>query len=170
MRIPLAKYGWKEILGSLLVSLVAGYLLYLVYPWLVALPVAFMLFTLYFFRDPDRKVPEDANVIVSPADGRIIEITDVTENEFLKGPAVKIAIFLSVFNDHINRSPLAGKVALINYKKGKFLVASEPEASSQNESNAIGLSCNNGVPFGILLRQVSGILARRIVCACEVDA
>lgn len=162
MRLPLAKYGLKEIvLSTLVFLLLSAILVYFKQYYFVVLPVLFLGFVFYFFRDPHRVIPQGDDLVVSPADGKIIEIADQKENEFLNTECVKIAIFLSVFNVHVNRAPLSGQVRKVVYRKGKFHVASDPEASTQNESNA--LLINNNLT-SVLIRQVSGILARRIVC------
>ncbi|MBI5779098.1 MAG: phosphatidylserine decarboxylase family protein [Planctomycetes bacterium] len=167
MRLPLAKYSAGEIAVMLVITGVMGYVLYQMMPVLVILPALLFLFTLYFFRDPYRKIPEGDNLIVSPADGTIIEIADVNEDTFIKEPSVKVAIFLSVFNVHINRAPCDGKITLLDYRKGRFLVASEPEASSQNERNSIGITAGHSLK--ILVRQIAGIIAQRIVCGLEMN-
>lgn len=164
MKLPFAKYGVKEIIVSLVLCAVLGALLGMVDYYLIIIPTVIFGFVLYFFRDPERQIPEGHNLVVSPADGTVIDITDVKEDGFIKEDCVKIAIFLSVFNVHINRAPLEGKVEWTDYRKGKFLVASVPEASSENESNAIGMVAGS---VRMLVRQVSGILARRIVCAVK---
>lgn len=167
MRLPLAKYSAGEIAVILVITGVMGYVLYQIMPVLVILPAVLFLFTLYFFRDPYRKIPEGDNLIVSPADGTVIEITDVNEDTFIREPSVKVAIFLSVFNVHINRAPCDGKVTLLDYRKGKFLVASKPEASRKNERNSIGLTVSNSLK--ILVRQIAGIIAQRIVCDLKTN-
>ena len=167
MKIPLAKYGIREILFFTVVSLLmASVLVYFRHYYFLFIPLIILWFVFYFFRDPKRIIPAEENLAVSPADGRIIEITEVKEDNFLKDEAVKIAIFLSVFNVHVNRAPVSGRVEWISYQPGKFLVASEPLASQVNESNAIGI---NHQAIKILVRQVSGIIARRIVCVCKVN-
>lgn len=167
MKIPLAKYGIREILFFTVLSLlIAGIFIYYKQYYFLVIPLVILGFVFYFFRDPERIVPADENQVVSPADGRIIEITEVKENSFLKEDAVKVAIFLSVFNVHINRSPVSGRVEWISYQPGKFLVASEPLASQVNESNAMGINYQS---IKVLVRQVSGIIARRIVCVCKVN-
>lgn len=151
----------------LVITGVMGYVLSQIMPVLVILPIVIFLFTLYFFRDPYRKIPDGDNLIISPADGTVIEITDVNEDTFIKEPSVKVAIFLSVFNVHINRAPCDGKVTWLDYRKGQFLVASEPEASRQNERNSIGITAGHSLK--ILVRQIAGIIAQRIVCNLEVN-
>lgn len=116
---------------------------------------------LYFFRDPERIIPQDENVIVSPADGRVVLIQPVHETKFLKEEAVQISIFLSVFNVHVNRIPLSGTVKYFEYAKGQFLAAFKDTASSLNEQTIIGIQSAH---CKILFKQIAGLLARRIVC------
>lgn len=106
-------------------------------------------------------------MILSPADGKIIEIDEVTEDTFIKGPSIKIAIFLSLFDVHINRAPCDGKIVLLKYRKGKFFVASDSKASKRNERNSIGLISSNS--FKILIHQIAGIIAQRIVCGINLN-
>ncbi len=118
-------------------------------------------FTLYFFRDPERTIPTEQGLIVSPADGTVVEIVEEFEPEFIKAPARRISIFLSPFNVHVNRSPITGEVKYYSYREGKFLRAFLPEASTENEQSIIGMEA----PWGkITFKQIAGIIARRIVC------
>ncbi|MBF0544640.1 MAG: phosphatidylserine decarboxylase family protein [Candidatus Riflebacteria bacterium] len=119
------------------------------------------LFTLYFFRDPERVIPQDENAIVSPADGTVLKIDDVPNAPFFNGPAKRVAIFLSIFNVHINRSPINGKIVYRNYNPGKFFPANLDKASEDNEQNSIGITDGD---FKVLVRQIAGIIARRIIC------
>ena len=112
------------------------------------------LFCLWFFRDPDREVPSGP-VAVSPADGKVIWIKRI-------GDQIRVTIFLNIFDVHVNRSPIAGKITKIEYKKGKFLVASVEAASSENERNIITVE-DNGVK--VVFAQIAGLIARRIVCS-----
>ena len=121
----------------------------------------FIIFTIYFFRDPERTTPEGENLIISPADGKVILIDDVQENDFFKSNVKMISIFMSAFNVHVNRIPISGKVVYFDYKKGAFHQAFRDEASYENERAIIGIE-NNG--FKILFKQIAGIFARRIVC------
>lgn len=118
-------------------------------------------FSVYFFRDPKRSVPQDPAVVVAPADGRVTEIAQVEENSYLNTGARKLGIFLSLFNVHLNRAPYAGTVDYIKYQPGRFLNAGNPESSKVNESNAIGIVTDR---CRMLVRQISGVIARRIVC------
>ncbi len=129
--------------------------------WAAALPLVLTLFVAYFFRDPERKVPEGDNIFVSPADGRILQVQTVTEEKYLKGRAVEISIFMSPLNVHVNRAPCDGVVESVVYTPGAFLSAFKPEASILNENIAMLLKGSSG---SILVRQVAGAVARRVVC------
>jgi phosphatidylserine decarboxylase len=119
-------------------------------------------FTGWFFRNPPRRVPDAPNLVVSPGDGRVLAVVEEEEPRFLKGRAIRVSIFLSPLNVHINRTPCAGKVVAIGYSPGKFLVASRPEATLQNERTAVLLETEDGRL--VLCVQVAGYVARRIVC------
>jgi phosphatidylserine decarboxylase len=116
------------------------------------------LFVVYFFRDPERTPPADPNEIVSPADGRVME---VVKEDFAAVPGQRISIFLSVFNVHVNRAPYDGRVARLEYKKGQFYAAMRGKASIENEQNVIYLSTSRGE---IVFKQIAGWVARRILC------
>src|SRR5205085_168864 len=115
---------------------------------------------LAFFRDPERAVPQESSIMVSPADGTVTEITRFERHEDLGGPALRIGIFLSVLDVHVNRSPCDGVVKSIRYQKGKFLDARHPDCGSCNEANTIVLDTADGP---VVMRQVAGLIARRIV-------
>lgn len=115
----------------------------------------------FFFRDPERSVPHQADVIISPADGKIVDIQRVEDRTFPGGEAVCVSIFLSIFNVHINRSPIAGQVVHTRYHTGRFLPAFRKKASHLNEQNIILIE--NG-PLRVQVRQIAGQIARRIVC------
>jgi phosphatidylserine decarboxylase len=139
--------------GVLLVITEAA--LFLVFVWM-----------LMFFRDPRREIPLDSRVLLSPADGTI---TDICEAEIpeLGGKAMRIGMFLSIFNVHINRAPCAARVESVNYKKGKFINAMDAEAGRVNESNDILITRLDEPRDRLLVRQVSGAIARRIVCEAK---
>jgi len=120
------------------------------------------LFVAFFFRNPKRTPPEDSDIIVSPADGRICAIEEFKDSPHVGGPAMKVSIFMSVFNVHMNRMPLAAKVSSIIYKPGKFLVASLDKASEHNEQNILVLERPSGGKLAMV--QIAGLIARRIVC------
>lgn len=119
----------------------------------------------YFFRDPFRRVPDEPGLVVSPADGKIAEITRLEQDEFVGGPAVKIGIFLSIFNVHINRAPSAARVIRLSYRPGKFLNALNPASAWENECLTIALEEQAPPHRRIVVRQIAGLFARRIVCA-----
>ena len=121
-----------------------------------------LLFVLFFFRDPTRHVPPGDNIIVSPADGKISCIEDVYEDTFLHSKATRIVIVLSLFNVHINRSPIDGVVKYKKYIHGEFIPVFKDHFCDKNERNSIGIEHTNGVK--VLVNQITGFLARRIVC------
>jgi phosphatidylserine decarboxylase len=131
-----------------------------------ATPVTAALFCLvvYFFRDPRRHIPTEPGVLVAPADGKVVEITHVPHDEFLGGPAVRIGIFLSIFNVHLNRAPAASRVIALRYSPGDFLSATRPESAERNENTWIGLEEDAPPHRRMIVRQISGLIARRIVC------
>jgi len=120
------------------------------------------LFVLYFFRDPEREpLTTDERIILSPADGRVVEIEEIHEDKYLKCKAYKISIFLSIFNVHVNRSPIDGEIRYREYRAGKFIPAFKSHASEINEKNFVGIENDK---IKVLVNQVTGFLARRIVC------
>jgi len=127
---------------------------------LAALVIFLLVFTLNFFRDPERTTPTGENLVISPADGTVLFIKDVTEEKFLKGKAKQISIFMSPLNVHVNRIPISGKVAYLQYHKGEYLVAYDDKASEKNERNEIGITGKIGK---VLYTQIAGFVARRIV-------
>jgi len=118
------------------------------------------LFTVYFFRNPLPDLPEDPALVVSPGSGRVIQITEVDEADFMGGPATRISIFLSVFNVHVQRAPVSGEVRFVRYNPGKYLAAWNPKASEENEQASIGIQAG---PHRVLVRQIAGLVARRVV-------
>jgi phosphatidylserine decarboxylase len=134
-------------------------------PWIAILPLTITLFVLLFFRDPERKIPKGEDIFVSPADGKVILIKDVYEKDYLKAESKEISVFMSLLNVHVNRSPCDGKVSLVKHSSGKFLVAHKDAASMENENTVMVLEGKDGK---IVVRQVAGFLARRIVCRAEV--
>lgn len=123
----------------------------------------FFLFTAFFFRDPDRKIPDGKDNIVSPADGVIVDISDVHDEDI--GDCKNIAIFMSLFDVHINRAPLDGEVVDIKHFDGKFKKAFRPEASLENERVEMLMETSSGK---IRVRQIAGIIARRIICRAKI--
>ena len=150
--LRVTRHGFKEMLiGSVVLAAVAvGAGLGPWYWWpLAALAIVVLLWLFAFFRDPERVVPAEERVMVSPADGTVSDITEVEHDELLGGPALRIGIFLSVFNVHVNRSPCDGRVLSISYRKGKFLNAlNHAKASEENESNTVVLGEPTDRPAG----------------------
>ena len=121
------------------------------------------LFILYFFRDPERTASIDEKTVLTPADGKVIEIQNIEDRENPLGmPSIKISIFMSLFNVHVNRIPIFGKITKIEYNPGKFFSADLDKASEYNENNLITLLTDNG--YKIVFIQIAGLIARRIVC------
>jgi phosphatidylserine decarboxylase len=156
----LTPHGVRELLlfggGALLLAA----LLFLAHPAAAIPPVAVAALVFSFFRDPERK-PPPGDGAVAPADGTVTDVEEVEEPRFLKGRALRIGIFLSVFDVHVNRAPLDGRVKVVLHSPGRFLDARDPRCRSENESNLLGFEGARG-PFAV--RQVAGLIARRIVC------
>jgi phosphatidylserine decarboxylase len=166
MKIRIAKFAVGEMIRLSLLWIALGVLSILTLPWAVAIPILGFLFSLYFFRDPFREIPQGENLVLSPADGRVTEISKVEQVRYLGEPALKIGIFLSIFDAHINRAPTAGKVRLTSYQPGKFYCALRREASASNESNVILIE-HKGGDFVYQVKQIAGAIARRILCTCR---
>jgi phosphatidylserine decarboxylase len=133
--------------------------------WLAWLGAAFVLFCLYFFRDPERVVPARAGVLVAPADGHVVSVAMAVppaELELGAAPRWRVAIFLSVLDVHVNRVPISGTVTRIAYRHGKFLNASLDKASTDNERNALAIRLADGREIAVV--QIAGLIARRILC------
>ena len=166
-RIPFARWGLAELqlMGWPLLALTIGVLFC---PWpynlLAAGPAVLFGLIVYFFRDPHRQVPAEPGLVVAPADGTIAEVIELENDPFIGGPAVRIGIFLSIFNVHINRSPVRAKVIELRYKPGEFLNALNPESAFRNEAMWIGLEEEAAPHRPMIVRQISGLIARRIVC------
>ncbi|MBI1747909.1 MAG: phosphatidylserine decarboxylase family protein [Acidobacteria bacterium] len=151
----MAKDGYYLVVPLTLIAVLFFYLEWRV-PAIFCLALA--LFMAYFFRDPERVIPTESARIVSPADGRVVEILPAAHSA---SGQTQIAIFLSPLDVHINRSPIAGRVESSEYKPGKFMAAFKPSASIENEQNVITI--NNG-QYKVVVKQIAGVLARRIVC------
>jgi phosphatidylserine decarboxylase len=169
-RLPFARWGlaelqlmgWPLLLLTISLATCCGW-----WKWTAIVPAVLLAEVIYFFRDPHREIPADADAIVSPADGTIAEFTTLDHYDFLDGPAVRIGIFLSIFNVHINRAPRAGTVLDMHYKPGEFLNALNPESTIRNEFMWIGFEDAQRPGTRFAVRQISGLLARRIVCALK---
>ncbi len=151
-----------------LVLLVASCFLDNIFMYILTFLAGFVfLFNFYFFRDPERSVPQGDNLIISPADGKIIKIEEVEEPIYFKQKVRMVSIFMSVVSVHVNRYPISGVVSYVDYQVGKFLAAFDHKASDENEQSIIGIE--NGEKK-ILFKQIAGIIARRIVFNVEKDA
>ncbi|HEV2295159.1 MAG TPA: phosphatidylserine decarboxylase family protein [Tepidisphaeraceae bacterium] len=164
--VPLTRHGFREMLiGSLVLVAVAVVLGYSIW-WpvsIVVLPVLIWLFA--FFRDPERTLPAEQHAMVSPADGTVSDVTELPHDDLIGGPCVRVGIFLSVFNVHVNRSPCDGRVIKVIYKEGKFVNAMRhDDASSDNESNTVVLAEPKGDRPVAVVKQIVGLIARRIIC------
>jgi len=135
-----------------------------VHPALFAVGAFFGSFSLYFFRDPERSLQVLPGQIVAPADGKVVAIDEVQEREFLGMRCKRISIFLSIFNVHINRAPIGGRVEMVKYTPGKFAFANTIDASARNENNFIGI---DGGDVRVAVKQIAGAVARRIICYCR---
>jgi phosphatidylserine decarboxylase len=129
--------------------------------WLAAVVlVVVALWVAYFFRDPERTGERGEHLVIAPADGKIVQITEVDEPAFLKERAIRISIFMNVFNVHVNRYPVSGVIRYVQYNPGKFLNAAVDKASLENEQSSVGIESGSN---RILVRQIAGLIARRIV-------
>jgi phosphatidylserine decarboxylase len=171
--LPLARWGWLD-LNVFGWPLVAAIILLATrggwWHWLAVAPAVLWVWLVSFFRDPPRRIPSTAGVIVAPADGKITDVTRLAHYDFLDGPAVRIGIFLSIFNVHINRAPAAGRVVGLHYKPGEFLNALNPASGERNESMWIGFEATEPPARRFAVRQISGMLARRIVCPLATES
>jgi phosphatidylserine decarboxylase len=163
-RIPFARWGLAEmqIFGWPLLALTISAAIYVWY--LAFLPGLLFCLAIYFFRDPPRRAPEGQGVIVSPADGKITAVTDLPHEEFIGGPAVRISIFLSIFSVHLNRAPVESRAIALRYAPGGFMSATRAESGISNENTWIGLEEESPPHRRLIVRQISGAIARRIVC------
>jgi len=154
---------WEMVIGTVVLALIGAGLGW-IHPLLSLLVVPVWLWLIAFFRDPERPISTDPGVYVSPADGLVSDVTQIEHDALIGGPAVRIGIFLSVFNVHVNRSPCAGRVSKVIYKEGKFLNAlNHTGASNDNESNTIVIAGEYGEVTAVV-KQIVGLIARRIVC------
>ena len=162
------KVGAIHFVPALLLSAACFCLVFRGYKWAWIGAIVFLvygLFSLFFFRDPWRAITAQPNEVVSPADGTVVAVEDLKETPYYTGPCLRISIFLSIFNVHVNRAPFEGTVQDIRHKDGAFKYAMRDDASDLNESNGIWLETPRGP---MTIRQISGAVARRIVCAAKV--
>lgn len=159
-----AREGLPFIFGALALA-VAGFIVALSrksWPlWLLAFALTVIaLWVVYFFRDPERTGERGDKLVVSPADGRISHIVEVDEAAYIHGKAIRISVFMNIFNVHVNRYPVSGKVRYLHYNPGKFLNAAAEKSSLENEQMSVGIDTGGR---RILVRQIAGLIARRIV-------
>ena len=129
--------------------------------WLLAVTLVLLaVWVAYFFRDPERIGERGDRLVIAPADGKVVLISDVDEPTFVQGRTKRISIFMNVFNVHVNRYPVSGVVKLVDYKRGKFVNAIGEQASLENEQRSVGLEAGQ---YRVLVRQIAGLIARRIV-------
>ena len=155
--LPIAAEGWGFILVPLALAVLLAWAGWIKVALLLGVVAAFMAF---FFRDPDRTAPAIPGAILAPADGRVVDVRAGVDDPFV-GPAQAVSIFLSPLDVHVNRSPLAGLVVGVEYRAGAKLAAYRPEASDRNERTSIAIQ---GEAARVIVRQIAGVLARRIVC------
>lgn len=153
-----AAEGWVFVAVPALISLTC-----FIVSWRIAgvLLACVSLFCLFFFRNPERMIPEGDGLVVSPADGRVMDVTRIEEPLFINGEAIKIRIFLNLFNVHINRMPVEGTIECVQHVTGHFLPAYNVEAGFKNQRNYIGISSQEG---RFIVAQITGLIARRLVC------
>lgn len=162
--MPIAREGAREIiLATVILAGLAGIAAWQFWPAIVPLVVVW-LWVLWFFRDPARRGMFEPGDLCSAADGRVTEITYLDDHDATGGPAVRIGVFLSLFNVHINRAPCTGRITSVAYKAGEFFDARHPESGRRNESNTLLIDPSQPMPGPVEVRQVAGMLARRIVC------
>jgi phosphatidylserine decarboxylase len=161
--VKVAPEGWPFITIGWLLAAGAIWAAWRVSPWwwAGAIPLlALALWVVAFFRDPVRTGPRGDNVVIAPADGRVVSVVEVDEPAYLKTRAVRVSIFMSVFNVHVNRYPVSGTIEYLHYNAGQFLHAASDKASLDNEQSSVGL---RGARGPVLVRQIAGLIARRIV-------
>jgi len=147
-------------------ALLIALILYFINPYAAILPCVLAAYCLYFFRNPARKIPADENLIVSPADGTVQEIVHLESDDFIHSPCNKVIIFLSVFDVHVNRAPIAGEIKVQKYICGRFRPAYKDSVGFENERHLIGIENEN---LRVTVTQIAGILARRIVSWVTLD-
>jgi len=157
MRIPIVSDGYRFIIPLVIIT-VALALSPLI--WLAGVSSLLLLFVLNFFRDPERTIPTDEGVVVSPGDGKVVEIVE-EKDALLDEPYRRISIFLNVFNVHVQRTPVGGRIERVKYNKGKFLNAASHKASLDNEQSSMIIHTGKEK---VLVKQIAGLIARRIVC------
>jgi phosphatidylserine decarboxylase len=164
----MAPEGWPFILIGWTLAGIGAWAVVRYGPWLwiAEVPlVALAIWLLVFFRDPQHAGPRGEGLVLAPADGKIVEVASVNEPMYLKAEATRISIFMNVFDVHVNRYPISGQVELTNYNRGLFLHAASDKASLENEQSSVGI---RGAHGPLLVRQIAGLIARRIVTDSKV--
>jgi phosphatidylserine decarboxylase len=161
--MKVAKEAYALIIPTILIIIVFSLLKIVVVSIIV---FVFLCFTIYFFRDPERKFSDEQGSIISPADGKIVTLDEVDAPDKSGKKMRRVGIFMSIFDVHINRSPFQGTINLLKYNKGKFLNALNDKSSEKNENNIIGIDIGGETIF---VKQIAGIIARRIVCRVKID-
>jgi phosphatidylserine decarboxylase len=179
MKIPLTKYGLPQVAfypAVVVVMMAVGFVALSragesSAAWVVwaaeAILLVVLIWMLSFFRDPERVIPQGANLLISPADGTVTDVDVLEGCEYMDGKVMRIGIFLSVFNVHINRAPCRARIERIRYKEGKFKDARDKDSSKVNEANDVVMSRLDEPKDKLVVRQISGAIARRIVCAIK---
>jgi phosphatidylserine decarboxylase len=150
--------GWPFIATALVLSAIAGGA---GFGFAAGVALVLSLFCAWFFRNPSRVIPVEKGAIVSPGDGKVLAVEAVDDPRWVRGPATKVSVFLNVLDVHVNRTPIGGKVVDIDYRPGKFLVASLDKASEENERNAVCIEDEQGRRVAFM--QIAGLIARRVV-------
>jgi phosphatidylserine decarboxylase len=161
--MTIAREGWPYI-GILLG--VAAIAFAFRFPWTGGILAVLGLFTTFFFRDPERAIPGDPRLVLSPADGKVVQVVPAPDGHPLGKGATQISIFLSIFDVHINRSPIAGKITAVQYHPGEFLPAFDHKASERNEQNSVIVEAGSS---RVMFKQIAGLIARRIVFKKRLD-
>jgi len=157
--MPIAREGWPLVLVPLGLAVV----LFLVrWPWTAGVFLALALFTAFFFRDPDRRAPDDPRLVLSPADGKVVVAGPAPAGNPLGEGATQVSVFLSIFDVHVNRAPVGGRISHVEYHEGEFLPAFQDKASLANEQNSVTIDDGAG-GRRVTFKQIAGLIARRIV-------
>ncbi len=165
------KYGYSTLgiiaVISLLVIIASSYVIHSFIRIIIdAIPLLLLLFSLYFFRDPNRQSPEEENIVLSPADGKVLFVKEVIDDKYINEKAKQVSIFMSPLNVHVNRIPVTGKIEYLKYYSGKYIAAFEDKASALNERAEFGIQGKYGKVF---FTQVAGFIARRIIYEIKIN-
>ena len=161
-RLPIARAGWAEVVVFGGAAVIATVLLLILWPWAAVVPALAGAFVVWFFRDPPRRIPNEQGIMVSPADGRITDVTSLDWIDDFHGPGVRIGIYLSLFNVHVNRCPAAATVVFARYVPGRFVDSRRPEAARVNEAVETLIELHDELGR-CLVRQIAGAFASRVV-------